>query len=474
MWKQNGFMAVAELAVRARGILVLPLLARLVGARGIGVYAQVAAIAAFISPVIGAGTDSAAMRWLAGKGRREIEAGILSLLLAQTALSSLLLTIAVICSRPLGALVFRDSRLGWYAVAAVLLALGSAGVVTCKSLFRLSADAGSYSRLTIIHCFTSVAGAFAGTLLKRSLSGTLIGLISGDLAIMLGTFILLVRRGGLRGINFGVLGRLFTTGAWLIPAAYLMWVVNMADRSFLTRWRGLEEVGIYATAYGIAFALVQGLFNPFWVLYPPLAARHINAEDYDGLAGEFRRSMNPALFLALPCLGLVTVLARPVLTFVASSSFASGAPMIPIIGAGYIFSMLTGYYDTCLLLKGRQKWTTIALAAAAAANIGLNILLIPRLGALGAAEATLAAFALQFVITVFLATRQIRLVPDMRFLAKTSCALIGMLVVSIALPREKGLVWLCANAALSFSAYVVFFFIACRGRFTQMAFFFNG
>ena len=93
-WKRSGALAVSELIIRARSLMILPLLARIVGTEGIGIYAQIAAISAFVAPVIAAGTDSAAMRWLAGRERAEVNAGVFSLLTAQVLIGAILAAVA--------------------------------------------------------------------------------------------------------------------------------------------------------------------------------------------------------------------------------------------------------------------------------------------------------------------------------------------------------------------------------------------
>lgn len=473
-WKRSGALAVSELIIRARSLMILPLLARIVGTEGIGIYAQIAAISAFVAPVIAAGTDSAAMRWLAGRERAEVNAGVFSLLTAQVLIGAILAAVAAMAHTFLGEFLLRDSRLGWFVVSAVPLALGSAGVTTCKSLFRLTADARNYSRLSIVHCILSLAAAFGFTLANGGLPGTVAGLFSADLVIILITIVMLARTADRVAVEWNVLRRLFTTGAWFMPAAYCMWVVNMADRSFLARWSGLQAVGIYATAYGVGFAVVQAVFNPFWVLYPPMAARHINAGDHATLLDEFRRSMNSAFFLALPCLGLVSALADPILATLASRSFVGGAPLIPIIGCAYVLSMVNGYYDTCLLLQGQQRWITIALVSAAATNVGLNAALIPVMGPLGAAIATLVAFGVQLTISVVQASQRIRLIPDTGFLARATIATVGMILVSRALPSSGKALPLLVNIAGSLAVYALLLLVSYRGRFGMLALSLNG
>ena len=64
-----------------------------------------------------------------------------------------------------------------------------------------------------------------------------------------------------------------------------------------------------------------------------------------------------------------------------------------MLGLGVLTRCAVGSVGTLLVLSGHQNYNAINIAAVTAANIGLNLYLIPRHGVLGAAIATSASLA---------------------------------------------------------------------------------
>ena len=74
-------------------------------------------------------------------------------------------------------------------------------------------------------------------------------------------------------------------------------------------------------------------------------------------------------------------------------SFWSGLPVVPVVALAYLFNGLYFVMLAPLMLDKRTGAVSAATWAGALVNIALNLLLIPRYGMMGAAWATLAAYA---------------------------------------------------------------------------------
>ena len=75
------------------------------------------------------------------------------------------------------------------------------------------------------------------------------------------------------------------------------------------------------------------------------------------------------------------------------SDFPAGYTALVILGIGVLTRCGVGSVGTLLVLSGHQNYNAINIAIVTAANIGLNLYLIPRYGVLGAAIATSIALA---------------------------------------------------------------------------------
>ena len=75
----------------------------------------------------------------------------------------------------------------------------------------------------------------------------------------------------------------------------------------------------------------------------------------------------------------------PVLLRIYGPQFQIGQGVVTIISLTMLISMAAGPVDTVLLMSGKSGWNLFNTLAALAANVTLNLLLIPRYGLLGAA-----------------------------------------------------------------------------------------
>lgn len=73
------------------------------------------------------------------------------------------------------------------------------------------------------------------------------------------------------------------------------------------------------------------------------------------------------------------------------AGFVAGQAALTILCAAQLFNLGTGNVTIVLLMAGRSSWNLYNAAASLAVNVGLNLLLIPRIGITGAAIAWAAA-----------------------------------------------------------------------------------
>jgi O-antigen/teichoic acid export membrane protein len=184
-------------------------------------------------------------------------------------------------------------------------------------------------------------------------------------------------------------------GLPLMVSGLAVFVLNASDRLVILRILGPEEAGRYQIAYVVGnlavllIGMIDGAFLPRIAAVRDERARWAVI----GLArGGLLKLMSPVM------LG-ITLAAPLVLTVVAPSSFRpadlhpvvylvalAGLPVL--LGVGWVWELMT-----------RQRTRGLATSAivAAVANVAINLVLVPRWGLLGAAAATVAAFAVESI-----------------------------------------------------------------------------
>jgi O-antigen/teichoic acid export membrane protein len=105
--------------------------------------------------------------------------------------------------------------------------------------------------------------------------------------------------------------------------------------------------------------------------------------------------------MALTWPGYITLaIFAPFLLRVYGHGFVAGQAALAILCLAQLFNLGTGNVTIVLLMAGKSSWNLINSAAALAANIGINIYLIPRMGITGAAIAWAAAIVINNLAAV--------------------------------------------------------------------------
>ena len=288
------------------------------------------------------------------------------------------------------------------------------------SLFRVEERSVAFVSANVANILVTVA---ATLVLVVALDAGPIGVIVGNFTGTLLVYAALVgyRREQL-GLQFdrGLLREMNRFGIPLMPTALFLWTTNFSDRIFLVKLADTTEVGLYSVGVRIASAMVL-LLTAFRLAWPAFA---FSIED----DREARRTYAYVLtYLVLVTTWVatgLTLLSPWIVDWLAAPSFASASRVVgPLAFAAVAF----GGYIVVAIGIGRARRTQfnwVVTGVAAAINVVLNLALIPRYGMMGAAVATIAAYATMFVGMSWWAQRIYRVPYQWRRVA--TAALVGV------------------------------------------------
>jgi O-antigen/teichoic acid export membrane protein len=157
----------------------------------------------------------------------------------------------------------------------------------------------------------------------------------------------------------------------------------------MTLLTSADEVGRFRAAS----VLASGLSLPAAIVIPvlfPKFVRYAAASDREALQRLSRRAIQGALLITLPAVVVVMALAGPVLVLLFGSGFAAGAPALMVLALAQLLMTPLLYPSQLLAAGGYAAVITKAMPFAIALGALLSVVLIPPLGALGAALASLA------------------------------------------------------------------------------------
>ncbi|MFK8046430.1 MAG: lipopolysaccharide biosynthesis protein [Crocinitomicaceae bacterium] len=170
----------------------------------------------------------------------------------------------------------------------------------------------------------------------------------------------------------------------LIPAAIAYLILNFSDRIIIKELtNSLAEVGIYDMAFKFSSILSIIIISFQSALAPILYEKHQNTDTQNQLGRIFRLFIAVGTFCGL-ILGYFSYETLYVFT---QPNYFSASVLMPIFYLSVLISGL-GMFSPGLHIKSKTKYIPLIVILAGIINIALNYWLIPKIGLLGAAIAT--------------------------------------------------------------------------------------
>jgi O-antigen/teichoic acid export membrane protein len=186
---------------------------------------------------------------------------------------------------------------------------------------------------------------------------------------------------------------LFTFSIWTFLSSSGLLVFTYSDTVILGFFMTEADIGIYRVALQLTTIATFTTVALHATLFPRMSSWSAQG-DLSAVETALARAFTYSLLLALPVLLGGWLLGERLLYFFYSASFAAGAPALAVlllVQVAYVFMFLQ---TMTLNALDRPRDSFRVTATAAVVNILLNLLLIPVLGIVGAAIATLGSMAL--------------------------------------------------------------------------------
>ena len=208
-----------------------------------------------------------------------------------------------------------------------------------------------------------------------------------------------------RNLGFGYSVRMLKEalgfGLPKVPHGLAYQALNLADRKILDHFTNRAEVGLYHVGYmfgtGIKFFL-----SAFELAWSPFVYSLLTQRDAAQTLARL------ATYVAAVFVGaglLIAVLGRELLVLMTADAFHAAYPVIPVIVLAYLIQGLFTLTSIGIGISKKSYYYPVLTLAAAFVNITMNFALIPRLGMMGAAWATVGGYAVMAVLGYRFANR---------------------------------------------------------------------
>ena len=398
---------------KATVFLLMPLYTAILTPEEFGRAEIVVNTALLLMPFASLGASDGVFRFLAGgKGERE------TLLAGQ----KLLLAGGIGFAAILPLLAFFEG-LRPYLFYLFFYVLASVAHSFLAHVLRAKGDHTFYAVQLLFCTFLTVALSFLFLpVLRLGERGYLMAIFLADAATacLLGVYLYLRRDGGERTREDGLARQMLRYSMPLIPVSALWWTIAYFDRFVLLSYHGTGVIGLYAAAGRIPSLLTfgAGIFFEAWQFTALRAPEEKRAALFERIYG--------MLSAGLVALALLLVLSsRLLVNYIFAPDFKDAARFVPLLVVGALFSALSSFLGSVYMVKMRSRLSLLTALVGAVANLLLCLLLVPRVGAMGAVAATVISYLLIFVCRSIQARRML---PFLQHPVKLSAA-VGLLLL---------------------------------------------
>ena len=453
-----------NLAPKVGAFLLLPIYVRFLTQAEFGTLAIISSLSGLLGIVYRLGYDGSLMRLhfdVAPSERSRLYGSVMVFALGFAVVASV---IAVAILGPLFGVLFPEVPFLPLGLLGVAIALVSVVQFVPATLFRATGQAGRFVVYNlggfVLVSLMTVALVVAGYGVAGILVAQLIG--AGVLLIIA---IWVIGRLGPIVLDRTAIVSATRLGLPLVPHAISGWTLRLSDRWLIPLLIALPPVsalaalGSYALGYQLAYvvSLVVISVNAAW---SPWFFRIGNEE----WGPHVYREMVTIVMAGTIVLAVgISVIARELVEVMATPAYAPAADVLPVIAFASVAQGLYVMLSSVVFLVKATGRLALFTVVAALLNIGLNLVLIPTQGIMGAAFATLAAYGFFAAATFLYARRLYPLDLDGGRLAFITVLAVATVAASRYIPPDGDLLVSAvvhALMALAFAAIVVFVLLA--------------
>lgn len=277
----------------------------------------------------------------------------------------------------------------------------SARILNNILLNKLRAEerSGTYTTAGILKLLLTLGFVYYFIAVKNlSVEGVLFAYLLAEIIVILILLPLLISQMSVK-FDVPILKAAVSFGVPLIFSSLAMMLLNLSDRYIIKYFLNDEMVGLYDLGYRVAGVLNMFVIVPLSLTLVPQAYKMF------GKPGDKRYYSKVLTYLTfvLVWIGLaISLFSKEVIKVLAKNqSFWPSYEVAPIVVLSYVFFGMRIVASLGMYLNKKTKYVAYTTAAAAALNIVLNILFIPKYGMITAAYSTLVSFIFLYLISYY-------------------------------------------------------------------------
>ena len=382
--------AIGTFSSKVLSFLLMPFVTRMMSTGDYGSADLVQQTVNVLIPIVTLQVNSAALRFALDKAKNK--ADVLTVGIRTTLIGFI---VFLLFAYPISLISINDFKLGDYIILIYVFVLISGFRQLCQQFVRGSGHVKLFAIDGIIATATTLLFTilFLGVF-KWGVTGYIVAIIASDAcSIIFYTFTAkLYRYVKPHLMEKGIAGQMLKYCVPLIPTVILWWIINVSDRYMITYFVGSSANGLYTAASKIPnfVILFSQIFIDAWQLS---AVDEYDSKDRAQFFTRVFRVYSGGVFAVASALILFCQLFTKIL--VAPSYFESWT-YVPILIIATTYSCIVNFLASVYMAEKKSFMALLTASSGAITNIVLNLVFIPKIGANGAAIATVCAFLVVF------------------------------------------------------------------------------
>lgn len=415
--KDLSILGLTNLAISIKTLIFLPVITKLLGAAGYGIWTQIAVSISLAVPMVTLGLPYALVRFLAPeKDKKQIQDGIYSTLATVSAVA-LLFSILFLLFSPLFSSIFGGKEILIALLACIIFFECLNDVLF--NVFRAFQQNQKYSLFVISQNLGEISLVIMALLLGWGMIGAVFSLFIPRLIIFLIMSAETIKNFGIKAPQFLKTREYLRFSVPSISANLSSWMVQSSDKYLIGFFLGSAFVGYYSPAYVIGNSITFFIM-PFIFVLPAILSKAYEENEIKKVKNYLKNSLKIFLALAIPSLFGLTALSKQILTICSTPEIAQKSyHIIPLVSFAILLFGLYSIIGQIMVLKKKTKIIGMIWGIAAFLNITFNLFLVPILGLLAAAIATIIGYAFAFAVAVFYSKSNFNFEFDWSFTLKS-------------------------------------------------------
>lgn len=413
-----GLVSLTNILLNLSGIILLPILTKNMPVEDYGIWAQVSVTVGLVPAVLTLGLPYTMARFLpSSKDKGETRGIFYPIFFLVCVASFFVSSVLYLFSENLAFLLF-DNNIIVVKILSITVFFESMNGLFL-GYFRASQQIKKHSMLMLSQTLLYFLLVTFFVLLGKGIVGAVLGVLLKSFFVSLTSFLVIAFQLGFQVPSFGHMREYLAFGFPTIPGNLSSWVVNSSDRYVIGIFLGTAAVGYYSPGYSLG-NLVRMFVAPVSFMLPVVLSKYYDEQDIDTVKTILSYSLKYFLAVAIPSVFGLSLLSKPLLYVLSTPEIASQGYLItPFIALSALFSGTYSIITQIVIMEKKTKVIGAMWIFSAALNLGLNFLLIPFMGILGAAFTTLIAFMLNLIFTSSYSFKKFRFDLNIGFIFKS-------------------------------------------------------